>query len=126
MDDLTAINQKPIGKMSPAEISAYIARQKVPQPKQSVPMPLPPPSTEKWSFRNVRGTRETIKAAILGARLTDPTTRKLGDQPLPAEVTAYLLWILDNRKGDIFQLDGHVHAANDSEWMEHIHLKKWA
>jgi hypothetical protein len=112
--------------LTPAQIATKTAAQKVPMQKGPLPIPRRPPSTEKWSFRNVRGTRETIRAAITNARLTDPITRKPGDQPLPAEVTAYLLWILNNRKGDIFVLDGHVHAGSDSEWLEHLHLKKWA
>ena len=87
--------------------------------------PVAPDTSEKWSFREIRATREKIVAAINDARLTDPKTRKPGDEPLPAPVRDYLLWILGNLEGDVFILDGHVHAASKSEWLEHLHIKKF-
>ena len=109
--------------LTPAEIMAQVSKQRVPRQKGPMPIPPPPPSTEKWSFRDVKGTRQKIKYTITGARLTDPVTRKPGDQPLPKPVVDYLLWIVDNRKGEVFVLDGYVHAATDTEWLEHLHLK---
>jgi hypothetical protein len=117
--------QAPV-KETPEQIIARIRNQKIPMPKLPVEPPPPPPSTEKWSFRTIRGTREQIRAAIQDARLTDPKTRKPGNEPLPEPVVKYLLWILDNRKGDVFTLDAHVHAGDENEWSEHLHLKRWS
>ena len=95
-------------------------------PKFKVGMPTPPPpSSEKWSFREIKGTREKIRAAIVDARLKDPKTGQPTEEPLPDPVKNYLLWILDNLEGDVFTLDGHVHAATKSEWNEHLHIKKY-
>lgn len=87
--------------------------------------PVAPDTSEKWSFREIRATREKIVAAINDARLTDPKTRKPGTEPLPEPIKNYLLWILGNLEGDVFILDGHVHAATKSEWLEHLHIKKF-
>jgi len=85
----------------------------------------PPEVSEKWSFRQLKGTREKIVAAINDARLMDSKTRQPGTEPLPEPVRNYLLWIIGNLEGDVFTLDGHVHAATQSEWLEHLHIKKF-
>lgn len=85
--------------------------------------PALPDTTEKWSFRDVKGSREKIRAAINDARLTDPKTRKPGEQSLPDPVKNYLLWVLDSLEGDVFILDYHVHAASKLDFYEHLHLK---
>lgn len=95
------------------------------QPRKPGIPPPAPDTSEKWSFREIRATREKIVAAINDARLTDPQTRKPGDVPLPDVVKNYLLWIVGNLEGDVFVMDGHVHAASKSEWLEHLHIKKF-
>jgi hypothetical protein len=68
-----------------------------------------------------------LKAAINNARLIDPATRKPGNIPLDRAIIGYLLWVIAQLDDNgIYVMDSHVHAANSGEWLEHLHIKKWA
>lgn len=125
MPDTIPVTSAPTSSQTAAQIQNQIRNQKVPRPIQPT-MPPPPLSIEKFSFRNVRGSRQKIRDAITGAMATDPKTGRRGTTPLDPAITQYLLYVLNNLEGDIFTMDAHVHSATAGEWMEHIHIKQWS